>query len=220
MKIKLVGCASTMNEVKWLGVPENTDCEFLDFDLHGNPARLHDKLQQIIHDSQDYDFIILTYNRCSNVLINLVSPKVPLLLPKTHDCIGLLLGSHDRHMEFSRENSAVYYFSQGWLDYGRSPYSEYLGYLEKYGEENARSLIDTLYGRYKKAVLIITPGMKDVGHYRKKVKEIADFFGWETTEIEGDITLLAALVQGKENLDTVLVEPGVTITEELLGHNC
>lgn len=214
MKIKLIGCESTMNEVTWLGISEHMDCEFLDFDLHGSPPKLHTKLQEIIDLSQDYDLIILTYNRCSNVLFNLVSLKVPLIFPKTHDCIGLLLGSNDRHLEFTRDNPAVYYFSQGWLDYARTPYEEYLGYLEKYGEENAKSLIDTLYGQYKKAILIVTPGMKDIDHYREKMKEIAVFFNWETDEIQGDINILADLIKGKEHPELVEISPGVRVTEE------
>lgn len=214
MKIKLIGCESTKNEVYWLGISKDTECEFLDFDLHGRPPQLHTKLQKIIDLSQDFDLIILTYNRCSNVLLNLVSPKAPLIFPKTHDCIGLLLGSNERHLEFTRENPAVYYFSQGWLDYARTPYAEYLEYVKKYGEENAKSLIDTLYGQYKKAVLIVTPGMKELDHYREKMKEIADFFSWETDEIQGDVNILADLIKGKEHPELVQISPGVRITEE------
>jgi hypothetical protein len=214
MKIKLIGCNSTKNEVHWLGVPQNMNCEFLDFDLHGRPSKLHEKLQEIIDQSQDYDLIILTYNRCSNVTFNLISPKVPLVFPKTHDCIGLLLGSNEKHMEFYQKNPAVYYFSQGWLDYGKTPYAEYLEYVEKYGEDKAKTLINTLYGGYKKAVLIITPGIKDIHRYRQKMKEIADFFGWETEEVEGDIGLLNDLIKGKENPDIVRIPPGVRVSEE------
>ncbi|MGI6684179.1 MAG: DUF1638 domain-containing protein [Bacillota bacterium] len=214
MKIKLIGCASTMNEVHWLGLSEDMDCEFLDFDLHGKPAKLHTKLQEIIDQSQDYDLIILTYNRCSNLLIDLISPKVPMIFPNTHDCIGLLLGSNARHLEFYHNNPAVYYFSQGWLDYGRTPYAEYLEYVERYGEETAKSLITTLYGGYKKAILIITPGMGNIDYYREKMKSIADFFGWETAEIEGDIGLLSSLLQGKENPDLIRIPPGVRVSEE------
>jgi len=217
MKIKLIGCASTMNEVRWLGIPENTDCEYLDFDMHGNPAKLHDKLQEIIDRSQDYDLIILTYSRCSHLLIDLVSPKVPLVFPNTHDCIGLLLGSNDRHMSFNNANSGVYYFSQGWLSYGKTPYAEYLEYVKKYGEENARNLIDALYGGYKKAVLIITPGMENIDGYREKMKSIADFFGWETAEVEGDLGLLEALIKGKKHPDLIIIPPGVRVSEEHFG---
>ncbi len=219
MKIKIIGCASTMNEVKWLGISENMDCTFCDFNLHGKPAKLHQMLQQAIIDSQNFDLIILTYNRCSNVLVNLISPKVPLLFPKTHDCIGLLLGSHKRHLEFCRKNSAAYYFSQGWLDYGRDPYTEYLEYQIKYGTKKAKSLIHTLYGRYQKAVLIITPSMKNIAYYRTKVKEIACFFHWDIDEVEGDMALLTSLIKVKENPDLIFVEPGVKITEELWTEN-
>jgi hypothetical protein len=214
MKIKLIGCESTMNEVRWLGIPKDMDCTYFDFDLHGRPAKLHVKLQEIIDQSQDYDLIILTYSRCSNLLINLISPKVPLVFPKTHDCIGLLFGSNQRHLAFYQKNPAVYYFSQGWLDYGKTPYAEYLEYVEKYGEKRAKDLINTLYGSYKKAILIITPGMKNINSYRKKMKEIADFFGWETVEVEGDIGLLNCLLSGKEHPDLVKIPPGVQVTEE------
>ena len=81
MKIKLIGCQSAMNEIRHLGVPANTDCEFLDFDLHGTPDKLHLRLQELIDQNQDYDLIILTHSRCSNVLVNLVSAKVPMVFP-------------------------------------------------------------------------------------------------------------------------------------------
>lgn len=212
MKIKLVGCHSTMNEVRALGWDQNMDCTFLDFSFHARPDKLHTKIQEIIDESQSYDLIILTYGRCSNSLVGLLSPKVPLLFPAIHDCIGLLLGSNERHMKMFQENTLTYYFSQGWLDYGRTPYEEYLEYLEKYSEKKAKKLISTLYGRYKKAVLITTRGMKSLEEYRKKVGEIADFFNWEIEEVEGDTHLLDSLLKGKQVKETIYIEPGHPVT--------
>jgi len=219
MRIKLIGCASSKNEVEWLGTLENTDCEFLDYSYHANPGKLHSKLQEIINASQDYDLIILTYSRCSNSLIGLTSPKTPILFPDTHDCIGLLLGSNEKHLKTLRENVDAYYFSQGWLDYGRTPYAEYLEYEKRYGEKKARYLIESLYGRYSKAILIKTPGMKHLDYYREKVKEIADFFGWQVEEFEGDVTLLTSVVKGKLGPEMVYIEPGQKITEEHFRKN-
>ncbi|WP_206812535.1 DUF1638 domain-containing protein [Paradesulfitobacterium ferrireducens] len=216
MKLKLIGCQSTMNEVRWLGIDQEMDSEFLDYSFHARPDKLHRKLQELIDQSQDYDLIILTYGRCSNSVVGLVSPRVPLLFPATHDCIGLMLGSNARHMEMFRENSLTYYFSQGWLDYGRTPYAEYLEYVEQFGEKKAKKLIEALYGRYQKAVLIKTPGMRDLEGYRQQVKEIADFFGWKVGEIEGDLNLLNAVVRGKKAAETVYVEPGKPVTLEML----
>lgn len=216
MKVKLIGCQSTMNEVRWLGSEQEMECEFLDYSFHARPDNLHRKLQELIDQSQDYDLIILTYGRCSNSVVGLLSPRVPLLFPATHDCIGLMLGSNARHMEMFRENSRTYYFSQGWLDYGRTPYAEYLEYVDKFGEKKAKKLIDALYGRYQKAVLIITPGMKDIEGYREKVREIAGFFGWEVGEAEGELNLLNSVVHGVQAAETVYVEPGNSVTLDML----
>ena len=217
MRAKLIGCHSTMNEIRVQGLNQGMDCEFLDYSFHAQPDKLHDKIQGIINESQDYDLIILTYGRCSNSMLGLLSPHVPLLFPATHDCIGLMLGSEARHMDLSNENSRTYYFSQGWLDYGRTPLEEYYEYEAKYGEKKARKLIKILYGNYRRAIFIITPGIKDLERYRQKVQEIADFFGWEVGEIEGDLSLLTSVVKGIRAPESIFVEAGQEITLEILA---
>lgn len=217
MKIKLIGCASTKNEVAWLGVCQAADCCFLDYSYHANPAKLKQKLQEIINESQDYDLIILTFSRCANSLVGLKSERVPMIFPNTHDCFGLMLGSNEKHQKVFRENVGTYYFSQGWLDYGRTPLAEYFEYKEKYGEAKARKLIFTLYDRYHKAMLVITPGMQDIEDYRQRVREIAEFFDWEIDEIEGDISLLEAVLKRQERTGVVYVEPGVEVQPDLFS---
>ena len=71
MKTKLIGCLSTKNEVAYLTSSLPIDYEFLDFNLHGFPEKLHKHLQSRINASQEYDQIILTYSRCSNMLVGL-----------------------------------------------------------------------------------------------------------------------------------------------------
>lgn len=193
------------------------DCEFLNFNYHGKPKLLHVRLQEIIDESQDYELIILTYSRCSNVVVGLLSQRVPLLLPRTHDCISLLLGSNQRQLKLLKENPGTYYFSRGWLDYGRTPFAEYLEYVASYGQEKALDLIKILYGSYNKAVLIVTLGTKDLEKYRLKVREIADFFGWDVGEEEGNLHLLTAVLKGNNREDTVYVEPGRTVTVDMLA---
>jgi len=216
LKIKLIGCHSTMNEIQNQGLNEGMDCEFLDYSFHARPDLLHDKIQEIINESQNYELIILTYGRCSNSMFGLLSPHVPLLFPATHDCIGLMLGSNTRHMDLFKEGPHNYYFSQGWLDYGRTPLEEYYEYESKYGEKKARKLIKILYGSYQKAIFIKTPGIKDLERYRQKLQEIADFFGWKVGEIEGDIGLLTSVVKGIKAPESIYVEAGQVITLEIL----
>lgn len=217
MRTKLIGCQSTMNEIQTQELNKGMDCEFLDYSFHARPDKLHNKLQEIINESQDYDLIILSYGQCSNTMLGLLSPHVPLLFPATHDCIGLILGSKARHMELFKKNPLTYYFSQGWLDYGRTPLAEYYEYESKYGEKKARMLIETMYGSYKKAIFIITPGINDLERYRQKVKEIAAFFDWEVEEIEGDMSLLASVTKGIRSSESIYVEAGTEVTSGILA---
>lgn len=217
IKIKLIGCDSTKNEVCSMATLQAMDYEFLDFNYHGKPDLLHVRLQEIIDQSQNYDLIITTYSRCSNVVVGLLSQRVPLLFPRTHDCISLLLGSNERQLKLLKENPGTYYFSRGWLDYGRTPYDEYLEYVDRFGQEKALDLIKMLYGSYNKAVLIVTLGTKDIEKYREKVLKIADFFGWDVGEEEGDLSLLTAVLDGSIERDTVYVEPGRIVTVNMLA---
>lgn len=218
MRIKLICCESCKNEILFTDLPAGAECQFLDYSFHANAKKLHDKLQEIIDHSQDYELIILTYGRCSNAIIGLTSSRVPLLFPNAHDCIGLLLGSTERQLEMMKALPGTYFFSQGWLDYGRTPYDEYLEYVEKYGQDKAGQLIKALYGRYQRALLIVTPGMKDIEKYRAKVKQIADFFGWTVEEVSGDIDLLQCVLTGSRTQGTIWVEPGITVTADMYAH--
>lgn len=218
MKVRYIGCASSKNEVEWLHKQGLADYEFLDYSYHANPRKLREKLQEIIDNSQDYDLIILGYGRCSNSLVGLVSPNVPMIFPDTHDCFGLLLGSNEKYSKLVKESVGTYFFSQGWLDYGRNPYEEYLEYKARYGENKARMLMDSLYGRYNKALFIKTPGMRDVDHYRKRVKEIADFFGWSFKETQGDVTLLSSLLACDKAEGTIYIKPGEVVNESHFNH--
>lgn len=208
MKRKLISCISTKNEVLWLGAGENIDYEFLDFSYHAHSSKLHNRIQEIIDQSQGYDLISIICGNCSNCLSGLHSAQVPLLLSATGDCIGLLLGSDEKRKVLHCQKPATYYFSQGWLDYGRDPLLEYKEYVQLYGEERAKDLIKSLYGRYERAVLIITPGIKNINKYRKRLKDIAAFLNWQSAEIVGDLRLLSLVVKGIRGPGTVYVEPG------------
>jgi len=140
-----------------------------------------------------------------------------LLFPKTHDCISLLLGSNERQLKLLKENPGTYYFSRGWLDYGRTPYDEYLEYVDRYGKAKAVDLIKMLYGSYNKAVLIVTLGTKDIEKYREKVRKIADFFGWDVGEEDGELSLLTAVLNADTGQNVVYVEPGRPVTVNMLA---
>ena len=202
MRVKLIGCLAVKQEIEQLQPALPTEYEYLDFNLHGFPKKLREELQAAIDASQRYDLIILTYSRCSDMIKGLISPTVPLVLPGTHDCIALLLGSNQRRQQLADKNPGAYYFSPGWLEYGQNPYAEYRSYVARFGRCAADYLMQELYGRYNEAVYIDTCNSAKSAGYRAQVREIARFLGWKTSEVEGDLALLQATANG-------LAAPGV-----------
>jgi hypothetical protein len=96
---------------------------------------------------------------------------------------------------------------------------EYHEYENRYGSKKARKLIQTLYGRYQRAILLKNC-LQDYGQsYRDRLEGITDFFGWELVEINTDLTLLTALLKGLPGKDIICIKPGQLVTEEVFGHS-
>ena len=55
--------------------------------------------------------------------------------------------------EFGKYPGTIY-LSKGWIDQGADPLSEYKRYVESYGEESAKWIIDTQYHNYQRVVFI------------------------------------------------------------------
>ena len=60
-----------------------------------------------------YDAILLGYALCGRGTEGLRAGKTQLVLPRLHDCIGLLMGSHQAYMAYFEGHPGVYYRSPG-----------------------------------------------------------------------------------------------------------
>ncbi len=208
--------------------------ETLPAGLHRNPARLRELLQERIDEiAQDdtIDAIALGYGVCGRGTIGLTAPRVPLLIPRTQDCIGIFLGSHHRYLqEFSRR-PGTRYMTQGWHEtmHGkedgpapepgdknedareRSLYGpEFEALAEKFGRENARHICDfrnSWQKNYQRAAYIRYPG-EDVSPPGEQITiATAESLGWEHETLEGDESLLEALLQADGSDPRILEVP-------------
>ncbi len=106
-------------------------------------------------EADNYDSILLAYGLCNYGTTGLRS-KIPIVIPRAHDCITLLMGSKEKYKQYFNQNTGTYYRSSGWIERETSSQtnpdsttaqmgiSTYQEYVEKYGEENARYLMETL----------------------------------------------------------------------------
>jgi hypothetical protein len=188
---------------------------FLDYGLHAVPRNLKIKLQQQIDSVAEPSLIVLGYGLCGNGLHGIKAGAHTLLVPRTDDCIAILLGSYAAYRKEFGDAPATYYLSKGWLESGSNPLQEYQKYAEKYGEKQAAWLMDTQYRHYKRLALV-AHRPEDLEKYRPLAQEVAAYcaqWGVRYEEILGSDAYLRRLGQVAQALelagdDFVVVPPG------------
>ena len=195
--------------------------------LHDEPDKLRNEVQKALNNTIDiqqrpYDASLLGYGLCSNGIVGL-SAKIPIVVPRGHDCVTLLLGSKDKYQEYFDSHRGVYWYSAGWIESGKQPgkerYEKTLKeYQEKYGQDNAQYLMEMEQGWIKQYnwATYIDWDFANSNEYRDYTKRCAEFLNWNYDEIKGEPALMQKLVDGPwDESEFLVVEPGWKIKENL-----
>ncbi|MGD2026882.1 MAG: DUF1638 domain-containing protein [Anaerolineales bacterium] len=194
---------------------------FLDYGLHRVPQKLSWAVQSQIDEIETPSLIVLGYGLCGNGLDGIKARKHTLLIPRTDDCIAILLGSYSRYMKEFTSEPGTYYLTKGWLESGSDPLKEYKEVSEKYGPNEAEWIMDTQYQHYKR-LAFIAHQEADLFEYRPSAKEVAAYCErWDMSyeEILGSDKYVRQLVEIALNLDKLdseflVVPPGGTLKQE------
>jgi len=188
---------------------------FFDYGLHATPKKLRLTIQQAIENIEQPSLIVLGYGLCGNGLDNIQAGKHFLLIPRTDDCIAILLGSYQAYRAEMNKQSGTYYLSKGWLEAGTNPLEESRGYELKYGAEKAAWLMDVQYHHYRR-LMMVARNPQELETYRPKALQVAEYcsrWGMRYEEIIGSDAYLEELVAiagdlEKTGQEFVLIPPG------------
>lgn len=230
MKFKLI-CCEVFMRMACLAIadsPHTIDPEYTRLGAHENSNSLRELLQEKINAvdrEEGYDAILLGYGLCGNSTAGLKAGKIPLVLPRAHDCCTIFLGSRQKFLDNFKDKLSSQWSSQGYMERSENYLrdtdtgkmlgldNEYQDLVEKYGEENAGFIWETLHPvvHSDEMIYIEIPETAKLG-YLSKLQEAADSECKSVRVIEGDMRLVRSLVHGSWPEDEFLkVLPGETV---------
>jgi hypothetical protein len=184
------------------------------------------------------DAIVLGYALCGNGTVGLIARTAPLVIPRAHDCISLLMGSRQDFENYFHTHPGAYYRSSGWLERGtgiiqlkQTGTRERTGagyeldeLVSRYGEDNGRYLYEQL-GTYRNAytqLTFIQTGIEPNRTFEEQAEAEALRRGWNYEKYCGSLRWFEAMVSGDwSEEDFVVVPPGCrtveTFDQRLIG---
>lgn len=231
MRLKLLCCDVFFREVCALVAesPHTCDIEFLPRGLHDlGSERMSARLQERIDAAQgdSYDAVCLVYGLCNNGVVGLRCAFTRLVVPRVHDCIAIFLGSHSRYQEYFEAHPGTWYRTTGWYERfdtsgaGESSVQERMGLVwerqklvEKYGEENADYILETMGDAtaHYDHLTFIEMGLACEADFERMAAQEAKDKGWTFEKSEGSMNLLRKTVFGDWDDDFLILEPGEKI---------
>ena len=193
---------------------------FFDYGLHAVPKNLRDTIQSAIDSIEQPSLVVLGYGLCGNGLNKINAGQHFLLIPRSDDCIAVLLGSYQAYLQEMKKEPGTYYLSKGWLEAGTNPLEESRNLENKYGPEKAAWLMDYQYHNYKR-LMMVSRNAEELQIYQARALQVADYcsrWGMRYEEILGSDQYLNKLVEiahdfEKLNDDFLLIPPGGMLTQ-------
>ncbi len=230
MRLKLIACEVLYREFCTVVAqsPNVVDVEFLPKGLHDIGQKLMSRrLREVLAavDPDDYDAVLWGYGLCSNGLVGLQATKIPLIVPRAHDCMTLFLGSKERYLDYFTANPGVYFKTSGWIEraqdigqYGPDSIQQQHGMVqsyeemvEKYGADNAKFIYEQLHdmtANYSQ-MTFVEMGIELDDRFERETERQAADKEMKYAKVAGDMTLIRQLVDGPWDDDRFLtVRPG------------
>jgi hypothetical protein len=232
-RLAVIACSSLRPELEMLA-DETVAVRYLEMGLHQRSADvLRRALQEAIDAETEAGAIAVGYGLCNRGIIGLQAGSLPVVVPRAHDCIAILLGT-SRYLAEIEATPGTYFQSAGWLEAGADVRQPDFTFgpasnvtrerlVTRYGEDNADHLMEQFEGfiRHYERLAYIATEAPSSARREAEAKDIAASRKWKYERLRGDLGWLRRLVDGEwDEREFLTLKPGerlaLTFDERLI----
>ena len=239
MRIHIVACRILTRELSFLASrsANQIDLTWLGRGLHNTPEKLRQRICDVLDDLYRQleekelehcpDYIVLGYGLCSNAVVGVRCKEIPVVVPRTDDCIALFMGSQKRYLDEFAKADGAYWLNSDWIEQSVRLVNgddmkrrRWLEYAVKFGEDNADYLIEVESSWEKKYSTLgyIHSEVYDDPMNLEAAKQEAINKDWRLREIDDDLRMLRMMVEGTWNdQEFLILKPGERIAADYSG---
>lgn len=178
---------------------------FLPSKLHSSPSQLHECLQTLIDEQLDVDQILICVSGCGGGTSKLRATTAELVIPKTRDCVDILL-SQDSVPSIRRAADGIF-LTDSWMEFFRESSLDYQSMVNLCGQSRAEERLKTIYQGFEHFYMIDT-GTYDLSPVKEYIQPLVSLLGGTLETVPGKYGILKKLVTGVFDDDFQIVPKG------------
>ena len=178
---------------------------FLPTNLHSSPSQLHEYLQTIIDAQMDAEQILICISGCGGGTSRLKATTAELVIPKTRDCVDILL-SQDSVPGIRRATDGIF-LTDSWMEFFRESSLDYQSMVNLCGQSRAEERLKTIYQGFEHFYIIDT-GTYDLSPVKEYIQPLVSLLGGTLEIVPGKYGILKKLVTGVFDDDFQIVPKG------------
>lgn len=195
MKQIILSCPTLKKEIQHLLAEYNLDTPvyYLPRHLHSDPKELHEYLQNTIDNLYNVDRILICVSGCGGGTANLKATTAELVIPKTRDCVDVLL-SGDDVKSICRAKNGIFMTESWWETMKQGELNLEKQIAEK-GKEAGEAWLRQIFKGFEHFYIVDT-GVYDVDTIRKEMQPLVDVLNGTIEVVPGKYGLLRKLLTG------------------------
>lgn len=189
------------------------EVHFLSEKLHSSPQTMHQVLQQHIDEAApDTEEIIICVSGCGKSTVGLKATTAPLALPRTMDCIDVLLSGSGT----KRPEGAIF-LTDGWMNFMKASALNHEKMLAEKGAEATAETMRKIYRGFTDFYIIDTHTY-DTTPVKEYIMPLVEMLDGTLNYIDGKYQVLYKLLDGTRDKDVISIpKDGVLDISEFDG---